>query len=207
MKAITARFERLLLFIAAIALSFVAATAHGEDTPAWLYKTAMWSQKGDATAWTDLTLRLVRANIKTFEKARDVEEFCPGYAAATASQREACWLRVISAITFKESGFVVDDEMEEDAGVLSIGLLALTVGECGDADHEDLIEPLTNLSCGVSKMAGYIGRDAYISGPNWTGAAAYWSVLRNPYSTARFPRLGYRAEIIELTKVYLQFAK
>ncbi len=59
-----------------------------------------------------------------------------------------------------------------------------------------------NLKCGVARMATLIARDGYVTSPNnRKGAAAYWSVLRAPY-TAYGLKLGKKFEIMKVSTKY-----
>lgn len=171
-----------------------------------LHAAALWSRKKNTESWTDAVLAVVQEQISQLERARDVAEFCPAYASASIVQREACWVRLISSVSSFESGFNPRDEYRESSGNLSIGLLALSPGECpGAPSAEDLKNPLRNLACGTKIMARLIARDGWIEGPeNARGAAAYWSTLRAPYVAGNL-KLGKKHLIVPITNQYRAF--
>ncbi|MGZ3650348.1 MAG: hypothetical protein ACXWSC_04100, partial [Bdellovibrionota bacterium] len=148
-----------------------------------------------------------------FDEAHDVEEFCPGYREASQSQREVCWLRLVGSIVEFESSFQPNEKpFYEGHGVYSVGLLALSTGECPNALTTKLLQdPVRNLICGVNKMAMLVARGHCIDSPDHVGASAYWSTLR-PAHKAQLPDgrwvvLGKKTQIISRTRVYREFGK
>lgn len=174
-----------------------------ERTPEWVYRAAVWRRVRDNRAWTDTVLRIVRKRLDDFEQARDKEDFCPGYSKATRHQKEVCWLRLIGALVMFESSFNPREAFQEPDGAWSVGLMALSPGECSEAmTVKDLQNPIKNLTCGVNKMAFFISRHGFINGPKSArGAAAYWSVLRDPYVYGKY-KLGRRRRILKITHAY-----
>ena len=167
---------------------------------------ALWSNLRSTDAWTTAVLKVVRNKFSSFEAAKDVETFCPGYRKASQFQKENCWLRLVSAVVRFESSFKPGDSFREPNGAYSVGLLALSPGECPNApDIKSLKNPVKNLECGVGKMAKLIASGRYIDGPKGNrGAAAYWSVLRAPYRYKKY-KLGKKHLIVPLTKEYRKF--
>jgi hypothetical protein len=163
-------------------------------------------------AWTRTVVEIVRARLREFEQARDVNEFCPGYADATLAQREVCWLRLVGGVVEFESSFRPDEPpFNEGHGVYSVGLLALSTGECPNAPTQKaLMDPVQNLICGVNKMAFLIRRGHAIDNPAHSGASAYWSTLRPPHKVwdpqrQRWLNLGKKDQIIARTRSYRKF--
>lgn len=177
------------------------------DEPRRFRSAALWAHVAGSAAWTDTVLRVVRQNIGSFEKARDKEAFCPGYASATKTQREICWLRLVGGVVKFESNFNPRASFREKNGTYSVGLMMLSVGECRNAPtNESLKNGSQNLSCGVAKMAQLIARAGFIDGPpSSRGAASYWSVLRPPYKANGYSNLGKRNQIIAMTKRYKHY--
>jgi hypothetical protein len=153
---------------------------------------------------------VVHARIRDFDSAKDAEVFCPGYRSASQPERENCWLLLVSAISKFESNFKVGDSFREPTGQDSIGLLALSPGECPNAPTaRQLMDPVQNLICGVNMMAKLIARRGYIDGSTngRGGATDYWSTLKPRHkrfdkTRNRYLNLGYKAEIIAFTKRY-----
>lgn len=168
---------------------------------------ALWGHVKGSERWTDTTLSIFRNRQADFEQARDIENFCPDYHRASQGQKEACWLRLVSAVVLFESGFNPRATYREANGRYSIGLFSLSSGECREASSSSALkEPVANLKCGMRMMADLISRDDVIeNAPPRRGAAAYWSVLRRPYGHGK-RRHGKRERVIDLTKGYRAFA-
>lgn len=179
-------------------------------TPGSYHKGALWKHVAGSESWTNAVLAIVQARRFDFEQARDIETFCPGYLTATQAQRDICWLRIVGSIVEFESSFrPAARPFCEGDGVYSVGLMALSTGECPNAmTIPEMMDPVKNLTCGVERMARLIKRDHVISENN-LGASAYWSTLRKPY-TARLPdgrvfNLGKRDKVIARTKLFNRF--
>jgi len=180
-------------------------------TPAYYQRAALWSQVPASQQWTNTAVQIVKARLADFEQARDVETFCPGYALATEPQRHICWLRLVGSIAEFESSFKPNDRpFCEGNAVYSVGLLALSTGECtGAMDVAGLQDPVKNLTCGLNRMAKLIRRDHEIEGQDNGGACAYWSTLRTPHtatlSNGKTYTLGKKDQVIERTSLFNRF--
>lgn len=159
--------------------------------------------------WTEAVRNVVRVHLAQFERAADRNEFCPGYDEANRHERVNCWVMLVAAVSFYESDFLPGTKYLESNGKYSVGLLALTAGECPMArDVQMLQDPVLNLTCGTAIMARAIGRDGYVNGPaERRGAAAYWSSLRNPYRQwserhQRYLSLGKKPLILPMVRGY-----
>ena len=144
---------------------------------------AIWDHAhADSETWTLTTLFEISAHRKDLEKARDLEEFCPGYSRASSYQKDTCWLRLISAMAKFESSFRPKATYLEATGQTSVGLLMMDPRHCPNAptlEKLQIAEP--NIQCAIPRLALLVARDSMISGPKNSGGAAYWSVLREPY--------------------------
>lgn len=175
-----------------------------------------WGESSVRKPWTEAVLKVVQSRIEDFNKARDVEDFCPGYRTAEPYEQENCWLLLVTAISEHESNFKTSDSFTEGNGVDSIGLLALSPGECRQAHSaRELGDPVRNLLCGVEKMADLVARDKVIDGSRDAkgndlggrsrGIAAYWSTVRPRYKQFdrrrnRYLTLGHKADILGITR-------
>lgn len=185
----------------------------GVPNLSYYHRASLWGGSvANSIAWTQTVLTIIRARMSDFEAARDVESFCPDYAGASRAQREVCWLRLIGGVVEFESSFQPSEKpFYEGNGIYSVGLLALSTGECANAPtQEQLMDPVKNLICGVNKMASLIARGRAIYNPEHDGASAYWSTLRPPHRVydedrERWLNLGKRNEIIQRTRLYRQF--
>lgn len=171
--------------------------------------TPAWGSSPERRAWNAAVISVVQRRMPELDRARDVDTFCPGYRQASASQRQSCWVHVVAAISKFESNFHPADSFREPDGNYSVGLLALSPGECPNAPTlNSLKAPLPNLVCGTNKMASLIGKHGYIDGPaDGRGASRYWSTLRAPYkrwdpTRNRYLNLGKRNLILPLVRGY-----
>jgi hypothetical protein len=168
-----------------------------------------WGQAPERRVWANAVLGVVRSRMSELDRARDVETFCPGYRASGPAQRQNCWLLLVAAITKFESSFKPATSFREPDGNYSVGLLALSPGECPNAPTMNALKAaVPNLLCGVGKLASLVGRYGYIDGPaNARGASRYWSTLRAPYkrwdpTRNRYLNLGKRNLILPLVRGY-----
>ncbi len=168
-------------------------------TPAW----------GSRRSWTQAVSKVVIARFDDFNKAKDVEVFCPGYRRAAKPAQVHCWVMIAAAISKFESAFKPESSFREPDGNYSIGLLALSPGECPNAStHNSLKQAEANLVCGMNRMATLIKNYGNIDGPaDCRGASRYWSTLRAPYkrwdpTRKRNLNLGKRNLILPMTRGY-----
>jgi hypothetical protein len=188
-----------------------ASPAKVTPTPAYYQKAALWSQIPNSQSWTNTVIQIVESRLADFEQARDIETFCPGYLVASQPQREICWLRLVGSIAEFESSFKpAERPFCEGNAVFSVGLLALSTGECPNAmDIAGLQDPVQNLTCGLNRMAKLIKRDHEIEGQDQGGACAYWSTLRTPHtatlSNGKTYILGKKDQVIQRTKLFNRF--
>ena len=167
------------------------------------YNSAVWAKVKNSKTWTDAVIAGVDSKIASFERARDIEDFCPGYSKASKLSREVCWLRLVGGVVEFESSFNPTDSFKEPDGDMSVGLLALSPNECANAPTEAALkDPVKNLVCGITIMARLIAADGFIDGPTSArGASKYWSTLRAPYISGKY-HLGKKDQIIPITKLY-----
>lgn len=119
---------------------------------------------------------------------RDVEAWCPGYAAEDSAGRAVFWRALLTAIVKPESDYVTTASLWElgKLNQFSIGLLQLSFTDaavygCEFANEAEIADPRRNLDCGVRIMTRQVRKAGVIegkSGDNWVGGAAYWSTLR-----------------------------
>lgn len=166
-----------------------------------LRRTAWDSTEGSA-AWTETATAELGRSRRALESARDIDDFCPGYAGSSPFQKETCWLRILTAMARFESHFRPQATYRESNGRTSVGLLMMNPEHCPGADNVALLQkPLANIRCAVSRMSRLVARASYLSGPGNAGAASYWSVLRDPYRKGSL-MLGRKPHIQVFTRSY-----
>jgi hypothetical protein len=174
------------------------------------HRIAPWSRVPGSMLWTRQAVESIQAHMTSLNRARDINEFCPGYTRSTTteSQHIACWIRILGGIMEKESGFRTNDSLIENSGEASVGLLAMSAGQCPNAPSSRALKnPVKNIDCAVNVMAYWIHRDGYISGPRNQGAARNWSCLQKPHkvyvrSIRKKVRVGFKQEIIRVASNY-----
>jgi hypothetical protein len=94
--------------------------------------------------------------------------------------------------------------MRENNGTYSVGLLAMSPGQCPGANSvRALQDPVRNMDCGISKFASLVDSTGWISGPDHRGAAENWSTLRGRYTVfvraaGRNVTVGKKSEVIAI---------
>ena len=163
------------------------AQAANEDYAAWkaVNTDGSWTRAAEAgVAATELATRV----------PTDIDLFCPGYATATAEDRQRFWVALLSAMARPESNFkpgatYLEPDITDAAGknVTSRGLLQISKESanakaygCGIQDALELHDPAVNLSCGARIMSHWVAKDGRIAAQTKParGGARYWSVLR-----------------------------
>jgi hypothetical protein len=174
--------------------------------PPSYYASALWASQPNSQSWTNAAIGAIRLELPKLETARDIDSFCPQYESASRRHREICWLRLISGLAKFESSFNPALSFKEPNGILSVGLLQISDGECVLASGTpDLRNPVSNIKCGIAIMAKLINEDREIDGPPWArGASAYWSTLRPAYQFLGM-LLGKKSQVRPLTETYSEY--
>jgi hypothetical protein len=146
---------------------------------------ARWDHRPQAALWTAAKIDALDheglALITTVPK--DIEEFCPGYAAADEDGRKAFWVALFSGLAGYESTW-----REEAAGaggryrgLLQIWPTSARYHGCDTSHPNGLYDGATNLRCASRIAAKAVARDQVVAGgPGaWGGVAADWPPLRN----------------------------
>jgi len=169
--------------------------------------------------WTKAVVSLIKQHRSTFESARDVDSYCPGYNSASEDEKNNCWLRLTSGIMSYESNYT--ENAVGDHG-LSCGLMQIQAMNC-KADGfqcQDLRQAKNNAKCGVAMMARLIKRDRVIAAEGMEQGRhkarkrrrglgrGGWSTMMahqmfTDKITGRTWQVGHRDEIAEGTRSFL----
>jgi|GEM_PF-3623595 len=182
------------------------------------HQIAPWSQVPGSMLWTRQAVETIRVRLASLDQGLDVNDFCPGYRkpTTTESQHIACWIRIAGGVMQKESGFKPGDSLIENSGEASVGLMAMSPGQCPNARSVSALkDPLKNIECAINVMANAIQRDHYISAivtdrkgrTRWAGASSNWSCLQTPHkvfvrSIHKTVRVGFKQDIIRVASSY-----
>jgi hypothetical protein len=152
----------------------------------------------------------------------DMKDFCPKYSSLNRAHKVHFWQALVTKVSELESSYVpycASDEGKYNPGakgVISSGLVQISLlsikASCYQSrgcseirSREDLYDPAKNLHCGLAVMSCLVTRGSCLSCKTaegaWTGIAAYWSTLRDPYEVpcstcpSGHARVGFKPEI------------
>ncbi len=167
---------RVLILSAVVALSAPALQA--QDVPA-----AQWDHREESDEWSRAAIDALEGHGADLvdETPQDVGRWCPGYATAAETDRQAFWVGFLSALAKFESTW------SEDAvggggkwfGLLQIGPPTAKAYGCRAQSGNALMDGASNLSCAIRIMAETVPRDSAIMGDGREGVAADWAPLRS----------------------------
>jgi hypothetical protein len=166
-----------------------------------------WERAGnpERKRWTEYVTGQIGAKLATFDRARDMDIFCPRYTHLDRTQKINVWSELIAEVAYFESGWDPTNRfLEAGLGkdpvtgvhVYSEGLLQLSYQdavyrsqECDFNWHKDrglpsrdprksILDPYKNLRCGIGILEEQIGsrRDIVLK------SGEYWSTLRSYHS-------------------------
>ncbi|MES3038233.1 MAG: transglycosylase SLT domain-containing protein [Bdellovibrionota bacterium] len=159
--------------------------------------------------WTEFLYNEIDKNAPAMTDGNlgDIQKFCPKFPELDREKKILFWMRFVSVLASKESGFRAKAANEEPAivgeSVISTGLFQLSVvsvwqkrfncdsitrGDRAKA-QEDLLDPKKNIACAIKVMNHYLEYDKVIAGRGfdekgygvWMGLARYWLPFRNPH--------------------------
>lgn len=177
--------------LAAAMLSFSAACSmsapklSGSDTQAIDVPTR-WDHRPEADLWTTATFEALAngGNALVQTVPRDIDTFCPGYAAADDAGRKAFWTALFSGLAGFESTWRPEAAGAGGRyrGLLQIWPTTARHHNCDLSHPSGLFDGATNLACASRIAARAVSRDQVVAGSagNWGGVARDWPPLRNP---------------------------
>lgn len=141
-----------------------------------------WANREKAAIWTRSALAALRAHGAPLvsDVPRDMEAWCPGYAAANPKDRRAFWVGFLSALAKHESTYRAQ---AIGGGGRYFGLLQIAPStargfDCRAKSGEALRKGPANLSCAIRIMAHTVSRDGVVSA-GMRGVAADWGPLHS----------------------------
>ncbi len=180
-------FDPLRLTLSALALALLcsgAASANevkkASDLPAM-----RWDHAAKAAEWTAEALAQVAEHDAelTHLIPKDIEVYCPGYAKASAEDRRAFWVSVLSATAKYESGFNAKAVGLHGryVGLMQITLATARHSGCDATTTATLKDGKANLSCAIDIVAPRVAADGMVAGDGNKGIARDWG----PWAKAR----------------------
>lgn len=145
-----------------------------------------WQARSEAALWTRSMLSALKGHASPLVASvpRDIADWCPGYAANSASGRAAFWAGFASALAKHESTYRPE---AVGGGGRWYGLLQILPATargygCRAGTGAALKDGAENLSCALRIMAVTVPRDNAVSlrDGRWRGVAADWGPMRSP---------------------------
>ena len=179
---------RNLLALAFIAFAFlscgravdeaVTLASGGADLP-----DSRWDHRPESDIWTEATLEALGAHGAPLVAMvpRDIDRYCPAYAARGAEDRKAFWVNFIASLARHESTYRPEVSGGDGRwhGLLQIAPATARGYGCTAESARGLKNGALNLSCGVRIMARTVARDGVISA-GMRGVAADWGPFHQP---------------------------
>lgn len=142
-----------------------------------------WDHRPEASIWTTKALAAIddhSANLPDIIPA-DISAWCPGYAEAEETEREAFWAGLMSALAKHESTW---NPRASGGGGRWIGLLQISPATarhfgCEATTAAALKDGVSNLSCAVRIAAAQVRRDGMVAGGGAQGMGRDWAPFRN----------------------------
>ena len=154
-----------------------------------------WDHRPEASVWTKRALAAVDAPSANLPDVMpsDIGTWCPGYADASDTEREAFWSGLLSALAKHESTW---NPQASGGGGAWIGLLQIAPATarqygCDATTSAALKDGAANLSCAVRIAAVQVRRDGMVAGGGAQGMGRDWAPFRND---------GKRAEMSAWTR-------
>lgn len=156
----------------------------------------LWGGGAQESRWALITLKAIDTHGRDLLTAhpKDIQNYCPGYAAMGVEARRQFWATFISSLAQFESNYDPTASHQERFNdvkgkpVVSRGLLQLSIESgnsygCGLQTGQELHNPARNLVCGVRILNRWVGQSDRVitdrQSGKWLGAARYWSPFRN----------------------------
>lgn len=160
----------------------------------------IWESKvPEGKKWSEHLYSEIETNFDVLDKASDMQFFCPNYANLAIYQKINIWAQLFAAMSYYESSFnptsrYLEPTAELDpvtkTAIISEGLLQLGYSDVlfhrckfnwerdsklasGDP-NKTILNPYTNLSCGVKIMCDQINKYGAII----IDRGAYWAVIK-----------------------------
>lgn len=208
--------------------SVVVSTTFNGELPAGGHKPILalpWDKYNPKGTWGNAIEEALAQPYNSFllsTPPSDIVDFCPKYAAIDKAHKIHFWQALVAQVSDLESSFLPYCASDEGTynpaskGVISSGLVQISLlsikNSCYQSrgcteirSQDDLYDPSRNLHCGLGVMSCLMTKASCLSCKTaegaWTGIAAYWSTLRDPYEVpcsvcpSGKVRVGFKPEI------------
>jgi hypothetical protein len=185
-------FKSYLALSLALGLLSACAAVKVPDLSAYLPTASpppmRWDARPEAASWT--TKALAAVALHDGELANrvpgDIEAFCPGYQAASLTDRRAFWVGLMSSTAKHESSF---NPKAVGGGGRYIGLMQISPRtasqyDCSATSGAALKDGAANLECAVRIFAPHVADDGQVAGAGNRGIARDWGPFHDSASRA-----------------------
>ncbi len=172
--------RRLSVVLAACLALAACGSTSARETPRTLPSfepVAKWDFKPQGDAWTEASLEALRTHGAALVSMvpADAETWCPGYDTASAEERKAFWIGLLSALAEHESTW---NPQAVGGGGKWFGLVQISPATargygCAAGSGDALKDGAANLSCAIRIWASTVTRDGVIAAGGG-GVAADW---------------------------------
>jgi hypothetical protein len=146
---------------------------------------ARWDHRPEAALWTAAKIDALEhegaALVQTVP--RDIQTFCPGYAASDDEGRQAFWVALFSGLAGYESTWRPEAAGAGGRyrGLLQIWPTSARFHGCDISNPNELYDGAKNLRCAAVIASKAVARDQVVAGQpgDWGGVAADWPPLRD----------------------------
>ncbi|PZQ96886.1 MAG: lytic transglycosylase [Cereibacter sphaeroides] len=141
-----------------------------------------WDHRPEASLWTTKALAAIdNSDSLPSVIPADIGTWCPGYADAKETDREAFWAGLMSALAKHESTW---NPRASGGGGAWIGLLQISPATarqygCEATTSAALKDGAANLSCAVKIASVQVQRDGMVAGGGARGMGRDWAPFRN----------------------------
>lgn len=178
LMAVKAIRAMCLGFILALPMGCATANDEQDELP-----PMRWDHRPEASIWTAHALTAIEEHPASLPDIipADIATWCPGYAEAAPSEREAFWAGLMSALAKHESTW---NPSASGGGGQWIGLLQIAPATarhygCEATTTAALKDGASNLSCAVRIAAVQVRRDGMVAGGGAKGMGRDWAPFRN----------------------------
>lgn len=166
-----------LAFPAVLMLVTACAAGQVRQEPSATLPAARWDQQPEAAVWTRAALSALDGPAAPLVALvpKDIDAWCPGYDGASAEERKAFWIALVSSLAKHESTWrpAVSGGEGRWHGLLQISPATARAYGCAASDAAGLKDGAMNLRCGLRIMAATVHRDGVIAAGGG-GIAADW---------------------------------
>jgi hypothetical protein len=175
--------KRVILAVLATGSLVACVKAPAPEPMAFVAPPMQWDHRPEGEVWTESALVAVSTKDPVLSERvpADIENWCPGYAEATVTERRAFWAGLLSAVAKYESTW---NPQASGGGGRWIGLMQISPRSaanygCEATSATALKDGEANLECAVEIMSTQVAKDGLVAGDGDRGVGRDWAPLRS----------------------------